>query len=133
KAYSSDLCNWGKTFEHMDNAIEIATALDDRDLQAASFYISAYTRLQQIRPILAKVDIDSALLYAKGALPQTRGGIYGLAAVYQAQDTSTTGITLTQKLLDDAEHYTGAKSEIKTIKFWSGKYFLDRANVFIEL
>jgi len=47
KVHSSDIQDWSKAFEHIENAIEIATTLDDRDLQAASFYISAYTRLQQ--------------------------------------------------------------------------------------
>lgn len=133
KIYSSDVLDWTKTFEHMDNAIEIATLLDDTDLQAASLYISGATRLQQGRPALARVDIDSALMYAKGALPQTKGAIYSLAAIYHSQDTSLAEITYTQNLLDNAEKLAGAKSEMKTIKFGNGKYLLDRANTLIRL
>lgn len=133
KVYGSDLGNWNKTFEHLDNALEIATTLDDRDLQAASLHLAGVSHARQGRPALAKVDIDGALIYTKGALPQTKGAIYADAAYYHAQDTSLSGITLSQHFLNEAQKYAGVVSEVKTIKFGTGMSLLGRAMTLLRL
>lgn len=133
KIYGSDLYNWTKCFEHTDNAIEIATVLDNRDLQAASLYTSGVYHLRQGRYGLAKIDIENALTYAKGALPQTRGIIYSLEAFRNVEDRGLAGALLTQNLLDQAEKYAGIPSEIKTIKFGKGPYLIHRAEALIRL
>lgn len=127
KVYSSDLHNWSKTFEHIDNAREITMNLDDRDLQAASLCHSAIFHFRQRRLGLAKMDIDGALIYAKGALPQTRGIIYSKNACIYSDDTSLSGMTHVQNVFDEAEKYIGIKSEIKSISFGKDDYLLDRA------
>jgi hypothetical protein len=127
KIYSSDLHDWGKTFEHIDNAREIATYLDNRDLQAASLCHSAIFHFRQKRSGLAKMDIDGALMYAKGASPQTKGIIFSKNACIRADDTSMSGMTLVQNTFDEAEKYTDAKSEIRNISFGKDDYLLDKA------
>ena len=133
KVYSSDTCDWSKTFEHLDNATEIATILENRDLQAASLYTSGLYHFRQGRIGLARTDIDGAMMYAEGALPQTKGAIYSGDAFLHVQNTSSSEITLAQKMLNNAEKFTGAKSEIKTIKFGKGTYFLGRAGAFLDM
>ena len=126
KIYGNDLCNWNRVFEHIDNAREIATTLDDRDLQATSLCHSGIFRLRQGRPGLAKMDIEGALIYAKGALPQTRGIIHSKQACVYADDTSLAGLTLVQSAFEQAEKYIDAKCEIKNISFGKDDYLLDR-------
>ncbi len=131
KIYSSDLHDWGKTFEHIDNAREIATFLDDRDLQAASLCHSSIFHFRQKRTGLARMDIDGALMYAKGASPQTRGIILSKNACIRADDTSMSGMLLVQNTFDEAEKYADAKSETKNISFGKDDYLLDKAYAFI--
>ncbi len=133
KVYGSDLYDWNRAFEHIDNAIEIATTLDDRDLQAASLYTSGVYHLRQGRLGLAKVDIDGASMYARGALPQTRGIILSLGAFYHVENTGVSGITVTQKFLEQAEEHAGAKSEIRTLKFGKGSFFIHKAEALVKL
>lgn len=133
KAYSSDTGNWTKTFEHMDNATEIAAILEDRDLQAASLYTSGLYHFRQGRRGLARMDMDGAMMYAEGALPQTKGAIYSGDAFLRVQNTNSSEITLAQKMLNNAEKFTGANSEIKTIKFGKGTYFLGKAGAFLDM
>lgn len=127
KMYGSDLQNWSKVFEHIDNAREIAMALNDRDLQAASLCHAGILHFRQGRIGLAKMDIDGALFYSKGALPQTKGIIYSKSACFGADTASTSEITLAQNTFDTAENYIDAKSEIKNISFGRDDYLLDRA------
>lgn len=133
KIYGSDFIHWGKTFEHIENAIEIATILDNRDLQAVSLYTSGEYHLRQGRIGLARVDIDGALMYARGALPQTKGLIYSEDAFLHTKDLSPSTIMIIQKTLDEAEKYAGVKSEIKTAKFGKGTYFLYRAETLLDI
>ncbi len=131
--YGSDLHDWNKAFEHVDNALEVATYLDDRDLQAASFYMKSVYHLRQDRLGLAKVDIEGALMYAKGALPQTKGAIHSQDALLHAKNYGLLNVTLTQKIFDEAEQYTDVQSEITTIKYGKGVYFLNRASTLINI
>ncbi len=133
KIYGSDLQNWSKAFEHTDNAIEIATALGDRDLQAASLYYSSIYHFRQGRLGLARVDIDGALVYAKGALQQTKGRIYSQNACVYADDTSLSGITLAQNIFDEAEKYVDVKSGIGNNSFGKDDYLFDRAYTLINV
>ncbi|HEY1249280.1 MAG TPA: helix-turn-helix transcriptional regulator [Nitrososphaera sp.] len=133
RIHGNDLFDWGKAFEHIDNAKEIATILDDRDLQAASLYYSSSYHFRQKRLGLAKMDIEGALMYAKGALPQTKGNIYSHNACLRADDTSLSGITLVQNTFDDLEQYAGATSEIATLVFGKHNYLLDRAYTLIDI
>lgn len=133
RVYGSDTCDWGKTFEHLDNAIEIATTLGDKDLQAVSLFHSSEYRFRQGRIGLARVDMDGAMMYAEGALPQTKGAIYSGDAFLHVQSTNLSEIMLAQKMLSNAERLTGAKSEIKTIKFGKGSYYLGRAGAFLAM
>jgi transcriptional regulator with XRE-family HTH domain len=131
KVYGSDVYDYARCFEHADNATEIATLLNDRDLQAASLFASGLYRLRQGRFGLAKVDIEGALMYAKGALPQTKGQIYSLAAFSQLHEDKSSLLAL--KLLDEAEKYAGVASETRTLKFGKGPYFLGRADALLIL
>ncbi|HEU5383412.1 MAG TPA: helix-turn-helix transcriptional regulator [Ktedonobacteraceae bacterium] len=131
--YGSDLHQYDKAFEHIDNALEIATILEDRDLQAASFYMRSVYHLRQGRIGLAKVDIEGASLYAKGALLQTKGAIHSQNALIHAKTRTPLDVTLTQKIFDEAEKYTDAQSENATIKFGKGVYFLNRASTLINI
>src|SRR5216683_5160895 len=133
KIYGSDLQNWNKTFEHVDNAREIATVLDNRDLQAASLYTSSIYHFRQGRLGLAKMDIDGALMYTKGGLSQIIGNIYSHNACVHADDTSLSGIKLVQDSFDKAEKYTDVKSELGTIYFGKDEYLLDRAYTLVDL
>jgi len=133
KVYGSDLYDWSKTFEHIDNAREIAMILDDRDLQAASLYYSSSYHFRQGRFGLAKMDIEGALMYAKGALPPTKGTIYSHNACLHADDTSLSGITLVQNIFDKAEKYAGTKSDVRNTSFGKDDYLLDRAYTLIDL
>ncbi|HEU5381297.1 MAG TPA: hypothetical protein VFV38_38210 [Ktedonobacteraceae bacterium] len=133
KIYGSDLYDWTKTFEHIDNAKEIAALLDDRDLQAATLYTSGLYHQRQGRLGLAKADIDGALMYAKGALPQTRGLIYSLEATQCLETQGLAGSALIYKLLDYAEQYAGVKSERKTLKFGIGTLYIHKADDLIDL
>ncbi|HEU5375070.1 MAG TPA: hypothetical protein VFV38_06505 [Ktedonobacteraceae bacterium] len=133
KVYSSDLANWPKTFEHIDNALELATMLGDRDLQAASLYTSGVHRFRQGRIGLARVAIDGALMYARDALPQTKGAIYSGDAFLRAKDTSIAETTIAQRMYDTAEKYAGIKSEVKTVKFGKGLYYLGRAGTLLDM
>ena len=133
KVYGSDFLHWTKTFEHLENALEIATLLNGRDLQAASLYTSSEYHLRQGRLGLARVDVDGALMYAKGALPQTKGLIYSEDAFLHTKILSSSNVVIAQKMLDEAQKYAGAKSEIKTIKFGKGTYFLYKAETFLDM
>ncbi len=130
KVYGSDIVDWGKTFEHIDNAIEIAAELNDNDLQAISLYTSGLYHLRQGRLGLTKVDVESALSYAGSSSPQTKGIVYTLSSWYQR----LTGNSLvSQKIFDTAEKYAGIKSEIAPIKFGKGTYLLYRGETLIHL
>lgn len=131
KMFSADIADWSKTFEHVDNAREIATTLADRDLQAASLCHAGTFHFRQGRLGLAKMDIDGALLYAKGALPQTKGIIYSKSACICADDVSSSGMTLVQNIFDEAEKYTDAKSELRTISFGKDDFYLDKSYVLL--
>lgn len=133
KVYGSDLQNWDKTFEHVDNAREIATYLDERDLQAASLYISSIYHYRQGRLGLAKMDIDGCLMYTRGIALQTMGNIYSHNACVHADDTSLSGIKLVQSMFDQAERYTEVKNELGTIYFGKDEYLLDRAYTLIDI
>ncbi len=127
KAASSDLSDYIRSIEHLNNALEIATLLDNRDLQAVCFHYLSGVHERQGRPALAKVDLEGALLYAKGALPQTKGAIYLDVADSHAQESSLSAETLAQRFLDQAQKYAGAASEIKTLKFGVGLFALRKA------
>ncbi len=128
KVYTSDFMNWQKAYKHIENAIEIATALNDTDLLAISLRNRSIDHMRQGKMGLAKVDIDGALLYSKGALPQTKGILYTLNAWYQVKSGN---ITLAQTILDSAEKYAGVKSDVTPIKFGIGRYLLDRGESLI--
>src|SRR5258707_4502108 len=131
--YGSDLQNWSKAFEHIDNALDVATYLDDRDLQAASLYIKSVYHLRQGRAGLARVDLDGALLYAKGALPQTKGAIHSQNARIHAKEANALNVVLTQKSFDEAEQYADVNSEIITIKYGMGIHFIKKASTLITI
>ncbi len=133
KIYGSDLQNWNKAFEHIDNALEVASELDDRDLQAASFYMRSVYHFRQGRIGLAKIDIDGALMYAKGGLPQRIGKIYSHNACVHANDTSLSGIRLVQNMFDGVEKYTDVKNETGNISLGKDTYLLDRAYTLIDI
>ncbi len=130
KICSADISNWSKTFEHIDNAKDIATYLDDNDLQAASLCYSATFHFRQRRVGLAKMDIDGAATYAKGAGSQTRGLIYSKSAcIYADYDMSSSSMLIVQNMLDRAEKHTDTKGEISTMSFGKNDFFLDKAYV----
>jgi transcriptional regulator with XRE-family HTH domain len=134
KIFSADVSDWAKTFEHIDNAKDIATYLDDRDLQAASLCYSAIFHFRQGRIGAAKMDIDGAATYAKGSLPQTRGIICSKSAcIYAESDTSTSGIVLAQSMLDKAEKLTESREDRATISFGKDDFYLDKAYVLNRL
>ena len=130
KVYGSDIMNWPKTFEHLDNAKEIAAEINDNDLQAVSLYTSGLYHLRQGRPGLTKIDIESALSYASNALPQTKGIVFTLSSWYQRLAGNT---LVSQKIFDNAEKYAGIKSEIAPIRFGKGTYLLYRGETLINL
>lgn len=132
--HGSDLQEWSNCFEHIDNAFEIAVELNNKDLQAACLYLKSVYHLRQGRVALARIDLDGALMYTKGASPQTKGAIYNHDARLYAKDTSVaSGTTIAQKLLDQAEHYIGAPDEATSIKFSKGVYFLNKASLLIDI
>lgn len=133
KIYASDFAKWDKSFQHINNAIQIADELSDRDLQAVSMYTAGVNYVRQGWLGLAKTAIDSALMYAKGALPQTKGAIYSLEAFYHTERDGIPSSFSIQKLLDMAEQYAGAKSDLKTVKFGKGTFLFHKAQALIDL
>jgi len=133
KIYGSDFTNWRKTFEHIDNAVEIATLLDDRDLQAVSLYYSSEYHYRQGKLGLARVNIDGALLYSKGALPQTRAAIYAQDAMLRISDTSSSQILISEKMYEGSERLSVIKTDNKSLKFGKGSFFIYRAYALIEM
>jgi tetratricopeptide (TPR) repeat protein len=127
KAASSDLGDYARSIEHLNNALEIATLLDNRDLQAVCLHYLSGVHERQGRPALAKVDLEGALMYAKGALPQTKGAIYLDVADSHAQETSLSAETLAQRFLDEAQKYAGASSDLQTLKLGNGLFLLRKA------
>jgi len=133
KVYGSDFHDWNRAFKHIDNTIELAMNLDDKDLQAASLYTSGVYRSWQGKLGLARIAIDNASVYARGALPQTKAAILSQNACLHAYSTNTSEIIATQKLFDEAQKYAGVKSEKNTVKFERDDYFIDRACAIIRL
>ena len=130
KVFSSDLANWRKTFEHVDNAKDIASYLDDNDLQAASLCYSAIFHFRQKRIGLAKMDVDAAAMYAKGSTLQTKGSIFSKSAcIYAEHDRTTTGTTIALNMLDSAEKYIDKEEEAHAISFGSDDFLLDKSYV----
>lgn len=125
---------WLRSFNHLDSALELATALNSPDLQAVSLYRSSAVHFVRRNYALAKVDLDSALVYAKNASPHIRGTILvdaGLA--YALTTTDLASATYAQKLLDQAEKYAGTWVDDGIMNFGSGKYLLRRARTLIAL
>lgn len=130
KIYGSDFTDWQMTFKHIDNAIDIAVLLDDKNLQAISLYNSGLYHLRQGKIGLAKVDIDGALLYSKGAFPQVKGVIYTLSSWYHQK---TGDLFISQKMYEEAEKYVGMKSERAPIKFGKGTYLIGKGELLIHM
>ena len=84
KIYGEDMCLWPPAFEHINAAMELATELDNSDLQASTLYRSSAAHLGQ-KNLLAQSDIDGALIYAKRARPYIRGAILLDAALVHAK------------------------------------------------
>lgn len=130
--YGNDIHNWDLAFLHLDNAKDIAVHLGDMDLQAASLCRSAMLRYRQGRPGLAKIDIDAAFMYSKGASPQTRGIILSKrGCIYSDTDLSATGIVIVQKLFDDAEKYINIPGEVINMSFKKDDYLLDKSQAIL--
>ncbi|MGH2507657.1 MAG: helix-turn-helix domain-containing protein [Ktedonobacteraceae bacterium] len=136
KIYSDDLRQWGPSFDHLNAALELAQMLDSSDLKAASLYRSGQIRFAQRNFVLAKRDLDGAVIYAKDARPSMQGAVFaaaGLAHSLTASDTAS--IISAQRLLDQAEHYTESSdvADEYIIKFNTGKYLLEKADALITL
>lgn len=133
KVYCDEML-WEPAFSHLDAALELATTLHNSDLQAISLYRSSAVHFVRRNYVLAKVNLDGALLHAKNTSPHIRGTILvdaGLA--YALANTDLAGATYTQRLLDEAEKYAGTWVDDGIMSFGSGKYLLRRARALIAL
>ena len=129
-----DAMIWQKSFSHINAALEIATSLDSADLQASSLYRSAAVHFVQRNVLLAKSDLDGALVYAKSAKPHIKGTILldaGLA--YATVYSDRANATYAQSLLDQAEQLAGKAVDDGVMNFDTGKYLLRRARALIAL
>src|SRR5258707_5436220 len=129
-----DAMTWNKSFVHVNAALEIATSLDSADLQASSLYRSAAVHFVQRNVLLAKSDLDGALIYAKSAKPHIKGTILldaGLAYATVYKDRANA--TYAQSLLDQAERLAGQPVDDGVMNFDAGKYLLRRARALIAL
>lgn len=131
--YGNDMHDWNMAFRHIDNAKDVAVCLDDKDLLAASLCRSAMLRYRQGRLGLARIDIDAASMYSRGAFPQTRGIILSKqGCIYSDTDLSDTGIIIVQKLFNDAEKYINVPSEIVNMPFKKDDYLLDKTQALMH-
>lgn len=129
-----DAMLWQKSFAHINAALEIATSLDSADLQASSLYRSAAVHFVQRNVLLAKSDLDGALVYAKTAQPHIKGTILldaGLA--YATVYSDRANATYAQSLLDQAELLADRPVDDGVMNFDTGKYLLRRARALIAL
>jgi transcriptional regulator with XRE-family HTH domain len=130
KVLSMDLAAWGKAFNHVDNAKDIAVYLDNADLQAASLCYAAIFRFRQGRVRLARMDIDGATNYVRKIAPQTRGIVYSKSAcIYAEIATSVSDEVISQNMLDRAEQYINIKDDMAPISFGQEDFYMDKAYV----
>jgi len=130
KIYGSDSMNWQKTFEHIDNVIELAAELDNSDLKAISLYTSGLYHLRQGRIGRAKIDIEGALYYAKTSLSQTKGVIFTLSSWYHEK---TNNMFMSQKIYEEAEEFLVIKDETAPINFGRGTYLIGKGELFLHM
>lgn len=135
KIYSDDLSDWTRSFAHLNQAFELASFLQDADLQAISLYRSSQVRFAQGTFALAKVDLEGAMLHARHAGPTTKGAVFastGLAYALTATDMA--GKTDAQRLFDQAEQQISPTNVDSTnIKYGMAKYLTQRSDALITM
>lgn len=134
KIYGEDACSWLEASEHLNASLELATAVQSADLQAASLYRSSAVHVAQKNLALAKTELDGALLYANGAQSHIRGAVFVDAALVHASlATDGASVTSAQRLLDQAEKYTDRPFDDGVMNFSAGKYQLIKARTLLAL
>jgi transcriptional regulator with XRE-family HTH domain len=136
KIYSDDLCNWVKSFDHLNASLQLADVLNNNDLRAASLYRSGQIRFAQRNFTLAKSDLDGAVTYAKNGSPIIKGAVFAAAGLAHALvNKDIADVTYAQRLLDQAETCAAQANTTDEfiIKFSIGKYLLERSDALIAL
>lgn len=134
KIYGEDLCQWKPAFEHLNASLEIATALNNCDLQASSLYRSGAVYVARKNLALAKSSIDGALSYMKKAQDHIKGAVcVDAALIYASTSTDMGGVTYAHRLLDQAELYISKPVNDGVMNFSVGKYHLIKARTLIAL
>lgn len=127
KVYA-DLLEWNKAFDHIDNAVELATILNKPELIMMGLYFSGDFRLVKHQPILAIRDFQNALTY-KGT-NQTTGATFSALALATAMSNSASAEMDVRKLLEQAEKYTNVPGNAG-ILYNPGRHLLDKADTLI--
>jgi transcriptional regulator with XRE-family HTH domain len=135
---SGEHCAYKVAFQYLDDALEIASAQNNLQLQAAVYYRTAAMRLNQRKFALAKAPADMAVSLAQHADPSLQGAIYqtaGLTYALTAQDEPER--TRALKLLDQAGDIANDEDrlgeDVHHVRFNPGRYRLERADALITL
>lgn len=137
RMYYHDVFNIQLATRHLDTAREIAVQLNDNELQAASHYYLAEMYLERGRPLLAKDELNGALL-TKSVNPQARGRLLtytALATAMMPTPSLADSIDITN-MLKEAEGYANAPivtNDASALLFNPIIYLEDKAEVFIAL
>ena len=134
KIYGEDTCDWSRAFDHVNASLEIASILQDTNMQASSLYRSSAVYVAQRNFALAKTAIDGAMIYAKKADPHIIGAVLVDAAlVHGTTSVDMAGNIYVQKLLEQAEQYASTTIDDGVMNFGRGKYQLIKARTLLAV
>ncbi len=129
--------NFDSAIAHVDCAISLAKYIGNDELTSTAVIRRGMAHLSQGNLVIATIDANEALLFAKHARPQVKGHVLlDAGLIYAHQADSSTGVRTALELLDQAEHIARSGNfdeDDYFLKFNPGIYHIGRARALLAL